>query len=405
MKNSFLHVLVFLIAGCASTEVANRKPAEMKVNEENELMAMYERKEVGLVRFYTGPSFEKNPNIYLVGTELSISLANIKAAEGLELYLPQSQYTIYFDFQTKRQKTFSFYVKNGETSTYKWDGYDSVPVEVQKVPLNITIKAKGSPYTRTEISRILNDEINFRLYFDVDYGEPVGGRVIIKVRPRFPNNITKIAINGVDKSAHFQQGFLETNESVVIGENKFEISLVNKQDTKLTKNISFTVLSPEQIQIQTDRKRQERIVKERELLAQKLEQERIAREGDGTTEDLLCKKYGLKPLTSGYAECRMRLDFAKAESQKKQEQYEREKAEYDRQVAAIQKEREKQRAMKQLELGLRMMGGQSPIDAVNSVGAGMPIAPSHPMPINQTITMPNGRMINCTTFGTNTNCF
>jgi hypothetical protein len=82
-----------------------------------------------------------------------------------------------------------------------------------------------------------------------------------------------------------------------------------------------------------------------------------------------------------------------------------EKAAYDKQVEAIQNERKRQQAMRQLELGLRMMGGQSPMNAVNSLGTNTPIAPSMPLPINQTITMPNGRMVNCTTVGTMTNCF
>lgn len=137
----------------------------------------------------------------------------------------------------------------------------------------------------------------------------------------------------------------------------------------------------------------------------KNEAERVAKYGDGSTEDGLCQKYGFKVRTSGYAECRLRLDLAKAESIKQQQQYERELAAYEQQMASIQREREQQRAMKQLELGLRMMGGQSPVDAVNSVGTGAPIVPRAPTPINQTITLPNGRMVNCTTMGTMTNCF
>ena len=101
----------------------------------------------------------------------------------------------------------------------------------------------------------------------------------------------------------------------------------------------------------------------------------------------------------------MKLDLAKKQSIEAQEKYNKEKLEFDRQVASIQKEREKQRAMKQLELGLRMMGGQNPVDAVNSIGTGRPIAPTAPSPINQTITTPSGRMINCTTIGSTTNCF
>jgi hypothetical protein len=122
-------------------------------------------------------------------------------------------------------------------------------------------------------------------------------------------------------------------------------------------------------------------------------------------DEQLCRSYGFKQNTSGFSECKLKLDLAKKQSLELQDRYNREKAEYDRQVAAIEKEKERQRGMRQLELGLRMMGGQRPIDAVNSIGTGMPIAPSRPSPINQTITMPNGRMINCTTLGTNTNCF
>jgi hypothetical protein len=122
-------------------------------------------------------------------------------------------------------------------------------------------------------------------------------------------------------------------------------------------------------------------------------------------DEQLCKSYGFKPNTPSFSECKLKLDLAKKQSLEAQDKYNRERADYDRQVAAIAKEKERQRGMRQLELGLRMMGGQSPVDAVNSVGTGMPIAPNRPSPINQTITMPNGRMINCTTLGTNTNCF
>lgn len=124
-----------------------------------------------------------------------------------------------------------------------------------------------------------------------------------------------------------------------------------------------------------------------------------------SAEDQTCLRYGFKANTQAFAECKFKLDHAKQESLRAEQQYAREKAAYDQQLAAIEKEREKARAMKQLELGLRMMGGQSPVNAVNSLGTGAPIAPSRPSPINQTITMPNGRMVNCTTVGSNTNCF
>lgn len=118
-----------------------------------------------------------------------------------------------------------------------------------------------------------------------------------------------------------------------------------------------------------------------------------------------CLNYGFKLNTQAFAECKFKLDIARQESSRAQEQYAREKEVYDKRIAEIEKERERARGMKQLELGLRMLGGQTPLDAINSVGTGKPITPIAPSPIHQTITTPSGRMINCTTIGNNTNCF
>jgi hypothetical protein len=70
----------------------------------------------------------------------------------------------------------------------------------------------------------------------------------------------------------------------------------------------------------------------------------------------------------------------------------------------LKKQKAKERNMKQLELGLRMMGGQSFQDSAMAT-ARMPPLPQPPGPITQRITMPNGRGLTCTTVGTNTNCF
>jgi len=68
-------------------------------------------------------------------------------------------------------------------------------------------------------------------------------------------------------------------------------------------------------------------------------------------------------------------------------------------------QRERQQGLRQMEFGLRLLSGQRPIDAVNSIGTARPIAPNPPSPINQTIITPSGRMINCTTTGSLTNCY
>jgi len=126
--------------------------------------------------------------------------------------------------------------------------------------------------------------------------------------------------------------------------------------------------------------------------------------GDGSSDDSTCQSYGFKPASSDYSSCRLQIDLAKQNARQQQDIYQQQKAQYDEQVAAIEKQKAKERNMKQLEMGLRMMGGQSVQDAAMAT-ARMPPLPQAPGPITQRITMPNGRGMTCTTVGTNTNCF
>lgn len=126
--------------------------------------------------------------------------------------------------------------------------------------------------------------------------------------------------------------------------------------------------------------------------------------GDGSEDDRTCHKYGLQPGSSGYAECRMKIDMARQEAIRDHQRYERELAAYNQRVAELKREQERQRNLRQLELGLRMMGGQSVGDAARSVGTGAPITPPRPAIQNQTIILPGARPIHCSTVGTVTTC-
>jgi len=121
-------------------------------------------------------------------------------------------------------------------------------------------------------------------------------------------------------------------------------------------------------------------------------------------DDAACIAYGFKPNTSNFSSCRLQIDLAKQNAKQQQYIYQQQQAQYEAQVAAIEKQKSKERSMKQLELGLRMMGGQSIQDA-SMATARMPPLPQAPGPITQTLTMPNGRSMTCTTIGSNTNCF
>lgn len=127
--------------------------------------------------------------------------------------------------------------------------------------------------------------------------------------------------------------------------------------------------------------------------------------GDGSVDDQTCQKYGFKLSSVDYSNCRMQIDMARTQAQRDRARFQAEMATYEQMLAEQKRQQEKARAMRQLELGLRMMGGQSPIDAVNSIGTGAPLSrPAQPIQ-QQSIRLPNGTFIQCTTTGSVTNCF
>lgn len=128
-----------------------------------------------------------------------------------------------------------------------------------------------------------------------------------------------------------------------------------------------------------------------------------SRAGDGSQDDRTCQSYGLSPGSSGYSECRMRIDTARKEAQAQQARYQSEMAIYQQQLAEAERQRDKDRGLKMLELGLGMMaGGGSRGGTSSTVNIGPPpVAPS----LNQNIFLPNGRIMTCTTSGNVTNCF
>lgn len=129
-----------------------------------------------------------------------------------------------------------------------------------------------------------------------------------------------------------------------------------------------------------------------------------AQQGDGTQDDQTCQRYGLRPGQPEYGNCRMQIDLAKQQVAREQARYQQEMAAYEQQVAELKRQKDKERAMRQLELGLRMMGGQPPLEAINSLGTGAPISKPRPPITHHSIRLPNGRTMNCDTFGGHTNC-
>lgn len=82
-------------------------------------------------------------------------------------------------------------------------------------------------------------------------------------------------------------------------------------------------------------------------------------------------------------------------------EYERQKTDYDARVAALEREKERQKGLKLMELGLRMGAGQSARDASMATAGMAPMPPSPPSnnsfrPMeNYRITSPSGNSVNC----------
>ena len=124
-----------------------------------------------------------------------------------------------------------------------------------------------------------------------------------------------------------------------------------------------------------------------------------AGQGDGTTDDVLCQKYGFMVYTQPYSECRMKIDIAKNEAKQRQALYEAEMARYNAQVAEYEKKKKREESDRLIRFGLALMGGTSPnfsenLNNANRAAAGLP--PAAPQIQNFNIITPRGGVTPCT---------
>lgn len=160
------------------------------------------------------------------------------------------------------------------------------------------------------------------------------------------------------------------------------------------------------------REEQEKRIKEY-AAEQKRTAARVAKEGDNSPDDLTCKKYGIKPNTPNYGQCRMQLDMARqqaaAAAEQQQRQYEAQQRQYEAELAARkaerQKEKDRQVGMALIGIGTGMMTGKSVGTAVSDMSSPVRPAPPPNTPQTQVITLPNSRPVTCTTVNTVTNCY
>lgn len=408
MKKIIAVLLIALLYGCGSTGSTFTRPSitdgAFKNFEINELEEMYRKKELGRIDFWVNQSVVEYPSfkLWCFLCSQTIDVGNLRGGEGFSIYLLPGKYWAHLAASGKNT-ALDFNIVGGQTNIYKWERIGSQPIEVNDIPSNIRILATGSVFYKQQIAKHVTESRQPK--FTLSHTEAQGLNLTLKIHFNDKASVGKVMVNEIDKSFILAGNQDEINHDLSVGDNIINVRIIDKAGYEKTQQIKLTVLSEQEKERMAQQAREEQQKKERQALAKKIEEERIAREGDDSPDDLLCKKYGFKPRTSGYAECRLRIDFAKAESMRQREQYEREQAEYQRRLAAIERDKERQRGARLLELGARMMGGQRPIEALSSLGTGAPIAPTRPSNINQTIRLPNGQIINCSTMGAMTNCF
>ena len=112
--------------------------------------------------------------------------------------------------------------------------------------------------------------------------------------------------------------------------------------------------------------------------------------GDGSQDDTTCRNYGFTVGSSNYSQCRLQIDLAKQQAAQQQ-------AQYEEQLAAQEKERNRRRGEAIFRLGMGMLGGGRP----NNTPQLPALTPPNP---TRMYNLPGGKFITCTTRGLVTQC-
>ena len=125
--------------------------------------------------------------------------------------------------------------------------------------------------------------------------------------------------------------------------------------------------------------------------------------GDGTPDDATCVGYGYAVGSTGYADCRLKLDQARRDYERELRAYQAEKAAYEQRVAEIEAEKRRQQSERQIRYGacLANCAGDFLSCASRcgyaSVGVSPDIGAPPARPSGRTTYVINGRIINCNT--------
>lgn len=348
--------MCLLLVSCAS------KTPETSINRVTsdlwtwDVSKYYNEKIVGKVIVFAAKDIEKESKVTFANlssiSNKEYTAGTIGSNQANEITLVEGDYIIYVRTNTWQQKAVK--VIGGETIFLKSNGKEIV-VE-NSLPEDVVIRKRGSIHSKSDFANKIKAFISISYDLNVEgTSKPVDVLVNNNLtEPTFTFNGTVVTPER-KKNSNYKL-MLKFNK----GDNELVIDVVGVDKVPLKKSYVVHIKTDKEIALEknaarelerkmAEDERQRRIQIEKEAKAKKAEELRIAREGDGTPDDLSCKKYGLKPQTQGYSECRMRLDLARQEAKREDDRaHANNKAREDARKAELQKryeEVERQKAV------------------------------------------------------------
>lgn len=133
----------------------------------------------------------------------------------------------------------------------------------------------------------------------------------------------------------------------------------------------------------------------------------VSGNGDGTPDDRSCQSYGFRASTEGYSDCRQKLASARLVNEQRQREFEWQVKQHQEQVAALEREAERQRQLKKAEChfassrAAAQPGFSNMMAAVNFLacegGASAPAVQAPPPPQRPSVVhcQRNGNFVTC----------
>lgn len=392
-----------LFVGCGSVPVDKKFAIRVnnwtytKVTDED-FKGLYEKKVVARIGLWTDANFltnsKLNDNDLENNRDIGIEIKGARDIVGyfsaktyIVVYVPAGNVTIHTNSYSKHSTKTTINIAGGETKNFYWESAEK-PLSESATPNYTNASGTISKYSVQAWNKTLLPKYYVTKSLTQD------GIIEFNVSVEQPETIQKFSLN--EQLISLSNGKATVKRNLKFGLNEFTFEALNNLGFYNYYKDSHYRISPQekraeaQKNAQREKEEKQRILNEQR--EKRIEAERIAREGDGSVHDKACQKYGLKPSTAGYSECRMRLDLDQKQAEDRQRDYELKQQE----LAQKQREQEsRERAYLQEKKHRESM-------ETLQILQGLQQQQQQPQVQPQQIRTPI--QTNCYRVGTNTNC-